>query len=93
MGDREILLRLQNNIKLRAIESGRPERAVEIIERMLLFAPGEIALWREAGICHARIGSLTAAGEALERFIAGCDNEEDRQETATLLQRLRARLN
>jgi regulator of sirC expression with transglutaminase-like and TPR domain len=93
VGDREILLRLQNNIKQRAIDAGRPERAVEVIERMLLFAPGEVALWREAGVCHARIGSLAAASEALERFIAGCDNEEDRHETATLLQRLRTRLN
>ncbi len=93
VGDREILLRLQNNIKRRAIDADRPERAVEVIERMLLFAPGEVALWREAGVCHARIGSLAAASEALERFIAGCDNEEDRHETATLLQRLRTRLN
>ena len=93
VGDREILLRLQNNIKRRAIDADRPERAVEVIERMLLFAPGEVVLWREAGVCHARIGSLAAAREALERFIAGCDNEEDRHETATLLQRLRTRLN
>ncbi len=93
VGDREILLRLQNNIKLRAIDAGRPERAVEVVERMLLFAPDEIELWREAGVYHARLGSLAAASEALERFIAGCDNEEDRHETATLLQRLRTRLN
>lgn len=93
VGDREILLRLLNNIKQRAIDSGRPQRVVEVIERMLLFAPGEVALWREAGVCHARMGSLAAASEALERFIAGCDNEEDRHETATLLQRLRTRLN
>lgn len=93
VSDREILLRLQNNIKQRAVDSSRPERAVEVIERMLLFAPDQLALWREAGVCNARLGRLGAASKALERFIAGCDNEEARHETATLLQELRTRLN
>lgn len=93
VSDRDILLRLLNNIKQRAMDCGRPERALKIIGRMLLFAPDQAALWREAGICHARLGSLTAASEALERFLTACDNEQARNETAALLQQLRTRLN
>ena len=93
VADRDVLLRLQNNIKFRALAAGRTRRASEVIGRMLLFAPDRAALWHEAGICHARLGELAAAGAALEQFVARCDDDDERHQAAALLQRLRARLN
>src|SRR6266404_4830901 len=68
--NRAVLLRLHNNIKSRLIQNDQIAEAVEVIEQMQLFAPGEIGLWREAGLCHARLDNLGAAIAALETFIA-----------------------
>src|SRR6266404_64874 len=68
--NRAVLLRLHNNIKSRLIQNDKIAEAVEVIEQMQLFAPGEIGLWREAGLCHARLDNLGAAIAALETFIA-----------------------
>ena len=67
--DRDILLRLQNNIKLRHLRGDSVGRALEVLEGMLLIAPGDAMLWREAGLLNARIGNLAAAIEKLERFM------------------------
>src|SRR3546814_9196726 len=47
--DRAILLRLQNNIKLRLVQRDETAKAAKVVETMLLFAPGATVLWREAG--------------------------------------------
>jgi regulator of sirC expression with transglutaminase-like and TPR domain len=92
--DRDVLLRLQNNIKLRLIRDEQIERAVRVIEGMLLFAPDQAALWREAGLLHAHLGNLRAAIDALERFlVVAAETGADRHDAAVLLQSLRARLN
>ncbi len=92
--DRDVLLRLQNNIRDRALASGRTRRALEVTGRMLLIAPDRASLWHEAGICHAWLGELEAAGIALEQFLVRCDEDDDaRHQAAGLLQRLRTRLN
>lgn len=93
VGNREILLRLQNNVKLRLIRDHRLEQAAAVIDRMLLFAPGQITLWREAGIIHAQLGNLRAASRALEMFLAaGAGGEDQRHEAARLLQELQGQL-
>src|SRR5690606_35482921 len=53
-GNRMILLRLQNNIKARLVAAGAFERALAVVERMAMLAPGEPALWHELGALHAR---------------------------------------
>jgi len=90
--DREVLLRLQNNLKLRLIQAGDLPRAATLVERMLLFAPAEIGLWREAGVLHAQLGNLRAAMAALERFVAAAPEGADRREAAILLQAVRGHL-
>ncbi len=90
--DRDVLMRLQNNLKLRLIHAGALAEAAVLIERMLLFAPDEAGLWREAGVVHAQLGNLRAAIAALERFVAASDGA-DRREAAALLRALRSQLN
>ena len=94
VGNREILLRLQNNIKLRLVQDRQFEQTVAVIERMLLFAPRQAPLWREAGIIHAQLGNLRAAMEALEVFLEMSGiGEEQRHEAARLLQSFKGQLN
>jgi regulator of sirC expression with transglutaminase-like and TPR domain len=93
VSDRAILLRLQNNIKLRLIGADRIANAVGVVETMLLFAPDQPELWREAGLLHAHLGNLSAASAAIERFLAIADNDSTRHTMAALLQRVRTKLN
>ncbi len=69
VGNRAILLRLEGNIKLRHLQADAIEQALEVVERMVLFAPDEAHLWREAGLLNAQLGRLKAARGNLERYI------------------------
>jgi regulator of sirC expression with transglutaminase-like and TPR domain len=91
--DREILLRLQNNVKLRLMQMDQVGRAAAIVDGMLLFAPDVPALWREAGLMHAHAGNLGHAVTALETYLTHETRETARREVAAYLQRLRQRLN
>jgi regulator of sirC expression with transglutaminase-like and TPR domain len=91
VSDRAILLRLQNNIKLRLVKDD-PEKALEVVDRMLLFMPEEASLRVEAGYLSINAGKLRAAAQHLERAVI--DGEGDlRHRAAALLQQLRGRLN
>ena len=70
VGNRVILLRLQNNIKSRALQAGDGARAAAILERMLLIAPEAGGLWHELGMVRAQLGTIKGAIEALERGLA-----------------------
>ena len=93
VGNRDILLRLQNNIKVRLLQTGEVERAVGILERMLMIAPGQPLLWFELGGHYAGLGKLRAAMEALERCSGLAVGESLGQRAEMLLRELRGRLN
>ena len=42
VSDRDILLRLQNNIKYRALEDGNRTRAIEVLKSMIMIAPMKV---------------------------------------------------
>ena len=92
--NRSILLRLQNNIKLRHLRNNQPDKALEVLEDMLLFSPREPALWRETGLLRGHFGALTSAIAALETFMAMAEGRDPvRHQTALIIQQLRNRLN
>jgi regulator of sirC expression with transglutaminase-like and TPR domain len=93
IADRDVLLRLQNNLKSRLLQAGRHERALRVVETMLLLAPDLAELWREAGLLHAQAGSLGAAVRAIEEFVRLAPEGAARHQGAVLLQQLRAKLN
>ena len=93
MGNRDILLRLQGNIKIRLLREERFDDALETLEVMLLFAPDKPELWRETGFLHARLDHIKDAIWALEEYLRRCGTDETRYNTSMLLQELRARLN
>ncbi len=90
--DREVLLRLQNNVKLRLLESGQAEKALAVIETMLLFAPDRADLLREHGFINAELGNLRAAIVSLERFLEREHDSGLRFATAAVVQDLKTRL-
>ncbi len=90
--NRSILLRLQNNIKLRYLRANQANKALEVLEDMLLFAPGEPTLWRETGLLRAHFGNLTAAIEALETYMENAGTDPAQRQTAAIIQQLRNRL-
>ncbi|HRJ12183.1 MAG TPA: transglutaminase-like domain-containing protein, partial [Alphaproteobacteria bacterium] len=68
MARRDILLRLQNNIKLRLVQQGRLELALKTVEVMQAIAPKEISLWRDRGMLLAAQGEIQAAIETIQKF-------------------------
>ena len=92
VGNRDILLRLQNNLRMRLFRTGEVKRAAAITESMLRIAPNETALWREAGVLYAEVGEIVPAISALERFLDAERSDIARHQAAALLQKLRARL-
>lgn len=93
VGNRDILLRLQNNIKLRHLSGHDVPRALEVLEVMRLFAPEEPALWRETGLLEAHAGNLPGAIGALETFMLLSDSDRHLHQAAMLIQQLKNRLN
>lgn len=93
VSNRDVLLRLQNNIKLRHLSGHDVPKALEVLEAMRLFAPLEPSLWRETGLLEAHAGNLRDAIAALETFMELTDSDRHRHQTASLIQQLKNRLN
>jgi regulator of sirC expression with transglutaminase-like and TPR domain len=93
VGTRDVLLRLQNNIKLRHMNAQRFAEAAAVIDTMLLIAPDAPPLLREAGIVNAWLGNLTRAIGSLERFLASAPRDAAAAEADQILRQLRRKLN
>ena len=91
--NRDILLRLQNNIKLRQIQAGRLDDARTTVERMLLYAPDRAALWHALGVLNAETGRPRAALDALGRVARLDETGVWQRQVAQLMQSLRRKLN
>lgn len=93
MGKRAVLLRLQNNIKLRRLGAGDLAGALACSEDMLRLDPSAAPLWREAGLMNARLDRLTAALACFERFLALVPEGEAAERARQMIEELRQRLN
>lgn len=92
MDDRAVLLRLHNNIKVRALRDGDMDRAAATLDAMVIVAPDQAGLWRELGEVQGRRDNLRAASVALERArtLAGAG---EAREIELALRGLRGRMN
>lgn len=70
VSDVDVLLRLGNNAKLRALGAGDRKRALEIASRMVLFAPRKAELWIDLARLNEAAGALGAATRAYESCLA-----------------------
>jgi regulator of sirC expression with transglutaminase-like and TPR domain len=69
MSSRRVLLRLQNNIMTRRLEAGDLRGGLSCTEDMLLIAPDQAELWRQAGIMNQRLEQVAAARDCYQRFL------------------------
>nr|WP_281253453.1 transglutaminase-like domain-containing protein [Thalassospira mesophila] len=90
--ERTILLRLQNNIKVRALRSGDLAYATTILERCLIIAPDEPGLWHQTGTLHARLNNDQQALAAFEQFLALNHDPRHQQRIRSLAAELRDRI-
>jgi len=94
--DRDVLLRLENNVRLRLVKREDWPAAARSLERMLAIAPDRPELLFEAGQLNLRLDKRRAAIAAFERFLATEAAKADpalAARAATLLQELRRGLN
>ena len=94
VSDTEVLLRLQNNLKQRAAQSGEHGRALDIAKRMVLLGPRRTELWLELARLQEGAGSLGAAKKAYEAAMAlSKAGDASLNEAALALHALKRRLN
>ena len=91
--NRNILIRLQNNRKIRLLKSNKVAEALIVLEDMLLFAPDEASLWHEAGVLGAHLGNLRAALIAFDHCHELTRDPAERTRVARLISEVRGRLN
>src|SRR5271155_1191971 len=70
VSDLDVLLRLENNLKMRALQMGERMRALEIAKRMVLVAPRRPDLWIELGRLNEATGALGAAQKSFEACLS-----------------------
>jgi len=91
--NREILIRLQNNIKLRLIDAGDYKEALKSVEMMRQLDPSEYRLMLDAGVLYAKTGQGLAAIDALEKYLKYATHPQDRYDAEMLLFSLKDQLN
>jgi regulator of sirC expression with transglutaminase-like and TPR domain len=92
-GNRDVLIRLQNNIKQRALAVDELARALDVLQTMTLLAPDRGELWWEMALLHTRLGNMRTAIVTLESYLAGSPPGGSRDEIEDLLRTLRSRVN
>jgi regulator of sirC expression with transglutaminase-like and TPR domain len=94
VSDIDVLLRLTNNLKLRALNNGERVRALEIAKRMVLIAPKRPELWMDLGRLNEASGALGAAQRAYEACLSLVPGGQALHNEAALgLHALKRRLN
>ena len=94
VGDVDVLLRLENNLKVRALQNGERMRALEIAKRMVLIGPRRPDLWMELGRLNEAAGALGAAQKAFEACLSLVPPGQTlHNEAALSLHTLKRRLN
>jgi regulator of sirC expression with transglutaminase-like and TPR domain len=91
--NRDLLLRLQNNRKIRLIEAEDYEGALTVVKGLRAFVPAEYRLLLDEGVLSARTGRNQAAIRALEAYIKAAPDPQDRHEAALLLSEIKRGLN
>lgn len=94
VSDTEVLLRLQNNLKMRALEKDDTARSLAIAERMATLAPRRADLWFDLARLNEASGIFGAACAAYESCLALSRAGDGLHNEATLLlANLKRRLN
>lgn len=93
VSNRDVLLRLLNNIKGRALQSNDFVRAADILLRMRMISPASAHLGYEHGMVHARLGNVPDALAAMNACIEYAEDPKLRQLAEQALKQLRLKMN
>ena len=93
VSDRDVLLRLENNVRLRLAKREDWSGTARSLDRMLAIAPDRIELLFEAGQLNARLDKRRAAIAAYGRILELDVDADLRRQASALLQELRRGLN
>lgn len=86
--DRDILVRLQNNLKRRLIEGEDYATAAEVLETMRAFAPRERRAYFDEGVLRAKLGQIERAVELLSAYIDKTEDIREKQKAKRLLEQI-----
>ena len=89
----DVLIRLQNNIKLRQIEAEDFESAIQTVEVMRKIQPKEYRLFFDAGVLYARLDKPLAAIRAFENYIELAADGRHIEQAQLMLAHIRTLLN
>jgi len=92
VSDRDVLVRLQNNVKTRRLDLGQMDEALETLKSMQLLMPDSSALCREAGLLHLRLGQVSEALSELEDYLNRAPHGPERSRIDTVVKDLKQRI-
>lgn len=92
VGTRDVLIRLQNNLKKRLIEAEDYAQAIQVIETMEAVAPDEPRTLFDKGVLYARIGRKQQAIDALEAYAEKTPSAREKQQARQLIAQIGANL-
>ncbi|MDD9899701.1 MAG: transglutaminase-like domain-containing protein [Alphaproteobacteria bacterium] len=87
---RDALIRLQNNLKARLIETEEYAQAILVIETMEALGPGEYRTLFDKAVLYVKVGQHKQALTALDDYIAKNPNAQDQQYAKLLAAEIRA---
>lgn len=94
VSDRDILVRLQNNIRARALKAGDIPQAIDVLYRLVQLAPEHIDYWYELGMLELHRERVALGRQALERCLMLLDhrpeNDDMRQRVMNALNEIRS---
>ena len=91
--NREMLLRLQNNLKYRLIDQEDYQGALDVVEKMAWIAPQDHRLCLDKAVLYARLDQPKAAIDHLVTYIDAVQDPYDRAEAEQFLHQLQTQLN
>ncbi len=88
VSNREILIRLQNNLKSRLITSEDYAQAIKITELMCLIDKQEYRLFLDLGVLNVKIGKKDMAINYLNKYISATNNEHEKIEAQMIIDQI-----
>jgi regulator of sirC expression with transglutaminase-like and TPR domain len=87
---RDMLIRLENNLKKRLIDGEEYAQAVIVLEAMEALAPDDYRVLFDKGILYAKLSQPQQAMAALERYIEKTPNPREKTEARAILQQIKS---
>lgn len=88
--NRDMLIRLQNNLKKRLIETEDYAQAVIVVEAMEALAPDEHRTLFDKGVLYAKLSQKRQAITAFERYIEKAPDPRDKQQARALIAQIQS---